>query len=501
MAEPSRSSRRITVCLLIVLCLGTAGWAVFFGGGLPVVLNAVDGVREKVGMAGGLPGASPAAEKEQPGRIKEERSAHQVAGAIRTGDGPVDPDPGEALKARVEKALAESGPTAEDGPVAEGRLEDRPPVPDEKKQDSVVTGAFVHDMARWLVANYVPSHKEGRGGRTSATLTQVNARYSNSGKLRSLERDTLKSRAAILEYVFTPGMLEALYRMYAPRFLDEMEQAAREPRRRGVPGDDLVADMFRVYAEQFNRLASSLEAAASADLPALSAAIRRAAEGEAAANEDFSRAYTAQAIARDAGRSDEVAIQSRCMAESARVASMYAGRQEKARRALARELRLRGGKPLLPDAELIFLGEWLARHKAGADATRAAADVCRRMAVQCGERAKAVSAPATGHAGSMPQPEGAEVEKSAGTRPVAAPPAGSESPLLPEASGAVEAPEGVKEKPASPEAAEPEQAASPETPVQAASGEVAQEESHEHAARSGDGAAEATPRTEAASAL
>ncbi len=393
MADSSRKFRNVAACVLVLCCLGAAAWFLLPEGAVPVVDEARVAVRNMTDAA--LEGVSSAAPASSPSRKTDEGGAQdkdpgrEVSAALNDGPRPVPTDPQQELLARVESAMTTQADAAPDGDSASGPVEDRAPAPDAGRRDSVVTPRFVSDMAGWLVAGYVPSHHEGRSGRTSVTLVQANFRYSNSGTLRSVERDPMKSRSSILNYVFTPGMLEALYRMYAPSLLEEMESLARESRRRPL-SDALVADMFEVYADRFRRLSVSLEAASSADLAALAGAVSREAAREAGANDDFARAYMALSQARESGNRDEVAIQSRRMAESTRVAGMYAERQERAKNDMIYALRRRAGNGGLSSAELLFLGEWLARRNASPEAVSAASAICLRMAESMHERAQEI---------------------------------------------------------------------------------------------------------------
>lgn len=450
MADSSRKFRNVAACVLVLCCLGAAAWFLLPEGAVPVVDEARVAVRNMTDAA--LEGASSAAPASSPSRKTDEGGAQdkdpgrEVSAALNDGPRPVPTDPQQELLARVESAMTTQADAAPDGDSASGPVEDRAPAPDAGRRDSVVTPRFVSDMAGWLVAGYVPSHHEGRSGRTSVTLVQANFRYSNSGTLRSVERDPMKSRSSILNYVFTPGMLEALYRMYAPSLLEEMESLARGSRRRPL-SDALVADMFEVYADRFRRLSVSLEAASSADLAALAGAVSREAAREAGANDDFARAYMALSQARESGNRDEVAIQSRRMAESTRVAGMYAERQERAKNDMIYALRRRAGNRGLSSAELLFLGEWLARRNASPEAVSAASAICLRMAESMHERAQeilhqrdgqveaseadggAASAPAqasspaapTGENGAPAGDSSAADAKSAATSPAAAP--------------------------------------------------------------------------------
>lgn len=435
MAQSSRTFRNLAACILVLSCLGGAWWLLLPEGTEDPVAAAVQMAENLTGgsseadsavtqtsgagdksagaaqtaaqeeaksgsAAEGAAGtetasASSAAEegKETSGRIAESAGPQEVSAALGSGGAPAAADPEAELLARVEKAMQQNGTAVPGGDSVSGAVENRPPQPGEVRQDSVVTAGFVRDMGSWLASGYVPPRKEGEKGRTSRTIVNANFRYSTSGTLRSAERDPLKGRAGILNYVFSSGMMEALFRMYSPSLLEEMERAARDEKRR-VPLDDAhVADMFMVYAEAFHRLGTSLEAASGVDLAALSATVHREAAREAAANDDFARAYTALSLAREHGRSDEVAIQSRRMAESTRIAGMYADRQERARNDMVYAIRRNASDKTLSSAELLFLGEWLSRRHASPEAVHTAGDICLRTAELMQQRAERILHP------------------------------------------------------------------------------------------------------------
>ena len=469
MAEPSRSSRKLAAVLVLLLCAGGGAWFFLSDDGTFPVEEAKRAVQSLTGSSGkDVTSVQAASEEASSGNgqaaVQEEKKSGEVSAAISTQPREAVSDPQAELLARVEKAMEESGPAMPGGHSVSGEVKDTPPAKDENRQDSVVTIAFVRDMARWLAAGYVPSHKEGRRGHSRVTLIQGNFRYSNSGTLRSVERDPLKGRSGVLNYVFTPGMLEALYRMYAPRLVEEMERAARN--RGGHPlGDVQVADMFMVYAGEFQRLSVSLNAAAEVDLSALSAAIRRAAEKEAEANDDFARAYNALSLARESGNRDEVAVQGRRMEECTRVAGMYAARQERARADMLYALRRNADGRALSDAELVFLGEWLSRRSASVESIRAAAVVCGRMAGLCEQRAQDVLSPRTEEEPapvSAPAPSPAAEKKPETSAPKA-------QPAAAEPSGAAAEPAVT---PSSPKEQKTEAAPAPEVFVREVSGRL-----------------------------
>ena len=436
MAQTSRPFRNLAACVLVLSCLGGVWWLLLPEG----TENPVDAVVQMAeNLTGGSDEADPAGTQtsgsenetagpalsaageeaaksgqaaeeaagadtssassaaeggmEASGRIAASAGPQEVSAALSSGGAPVAVDPEAELLARVEKAMQQSGTTVPGGDSVSGTVENRPPQPGEERQDSVVTAGFARDMGSWLASGYVPPRKEGEKGRTSRTLINANFRYSTSGTLRSAERDPLKGRAGILNYVFSSGMMEALFRMYSPSLLEDMERSARDEKRR-IPLDDAhVADMFMVYADVFHRLGTSLEAASGVDLAALSAAVHREAAREAAANDDFARAYTALSQARESGRSDEVAIPSRRMAESTRIAGMYADRQERARNDMVYAIRRNASGKTLSSAELLFLGEWLSRRQATPETVLAAGDICLRTAELMRQRAERILHP------------------------------------------------------------------------------------------------------------
>jgi hypothetical protein len=239
----------------------------------------------------------------------------------------------------------------------------------------------VRDLAHWLVNSYSPSEKGGG----KVTLRSANARYSVSPTLRSAEKDALKGRKAILRYAYSAGMLEALYRMYEADFLHEMETFAYHGRK--ALGQEQIAAMFRSYAGQLNLVANSLDAASRLGITALVQPIRQATAKEEAANDAFAKAYAAHSEARDAGQKEIMARHSERMAQSMREASEADGRKERARRNVVDALKQSGRGALLPDAELIFLAEWLGRRDATPEVISTSASICRRLAESMKKRA------------------------------------------------------------------------------------------------------------------
>ena len=393
MSEAPRSSHKTLFIVLLLLCAGAGAW--FYTqqtGQTPwdaILAPKADKYASEEAVV-----EKPAAEKVvEVKRIQEEVMAHQVSSALSSEPRPVEAAPEEALNARLDKALS-GGEDMKGGDSVGGSIASEPAsaVAEEVREDAVVTRGFVRDLAFWMVSNYTPSSYEGREGRTEMTLRKTNARYSSSQDLRSTERDALKARTSILRYVFSPGMLEALYLMYSPEFLEELEKAAGQSRR--TLNGKLKADVFKVYAAQMKRVSSALDAASQLDIADLVRPMRRAAATEESASEDFARAYNAHSEARDAGQADIMAEQSDRMVQSARLASEFDAKKEQAGRVVVRTLRQKAQGVTLDDDDLLFLAEWLDRREASPEATAAAARVCRRMAEDMARRAGELAAPA-----------------------------------------------------------------------------------------------------------
>ncbi len=394
MATPPRSLGKTVFAIIVIACAGAFVWYQYSEPS-PVkedvrsFLHATeDLVEKKLDMSPG--------DKQHEDR--KESSAQEFSAALdmspHNADSGMDTAPqADELVSRVDKALAEDIPAAPDGDSVSGALSNESPSEETIRDDSVVTGDFIQDLAVWMASSYSPSQRRNHSGYSSISLERANGRYSSSPSLRSVEKDTLRGRVSILNYVYKPGMLEALYLLYAPRFIDALEDAARRPRRNNTLENWQVADMFTVYGEQFSRLASSLDAAAEVDLSALVAPIHAAGDNERTANENFATAHADHATALAAGHKGEAEVQSKRMLEQARLSGIYAGERAQARRHLAAALRRHGSDPALSDNDLVFLSEWIVRHNGSKEATSIAASVCERMAGLCRERARLILAP------------------------------------------------------------------------------------------------------------
>ena len=407
MSEKSRSSSRLAVCAVLLLCAGAGAWYYTNEGFLPqekAVQSAapsapvVNTASEAAGPADAgkpaAPSAAPADAGTQPAEAKAEAQAEaaprQVSGSLNSGPRPRQLSAEEKRDARVEEALAATS-RMDGGDSASGSLSENAAQPVKEAHDPVVTPHFVSELAAWLANSYKPAAKGDGLGRSAVTLRSANARFSLSPALRSAERDALKGRSAILRYVYSPGMLEALYRMYGPALLAELEDAARSGRRSFDQAQ--TAAMFRLYSGKLASVASALEAASKLDVPAMVKPIRQAAAQEEAASEAFAKAYAAHSEAREAGNREAMDRHSARMVQSIREASQADARKERVRQNVVHALKQNMTGTPLSDADLIFLAEWLQRRKASMEAVSASASICRRLSAEMAAKAAELHSP------------------------------------------------------------------------------------------------------------
>lgn len=407
MSEKSRSSSRLAVCAVLLLCAGAGAWYYTNEGFLPqekavqsaapsapVVNTASEAAEPADAGKPAAPSAAPADAGTTSAEAKAEEQAEaaprQVSGSLNSGPRPRQLSAEEKRDARVEEALAATS-RMDGGDSASGSLSENAAQPVKEANDPVVTPHFVSELAAWLANSYKPAANGDGLGRSAVTLRSANARFSLSPALRSAERDALKGRSAILRYVYSPGMLEALYRMYGPALLAELEDAARNGRRSFDQGQ--TAAMFRLYSGKLASVASALEAASKLDVPAMVKPIRQAAAQEEAASEAFAKAYAAHSEAREAGNREAMDRHSARMVQSIREASQADVRKERVRQNVVHALKQNMTGTPLSDADLIFLAEWLERRKASKEAVSASASICRRLSAEMAAKAAELHSP------------------------------------------------------------------------------------------------------------
>lgn len=302
----------------------------------------------------------------------------------------VDPAPEPDM---VDKALAErSSASTSLSPAQQAELPTvssaltRLAAPDDagRQEDSVVTTDFFRNLARWLVDGYRPAARAGQRGRTTHSLISANMRYGTGlSGLRHAGGDPVRGREAVLRYAYTPGMLDALYRLYVDRFMAEMARAALEERPGRKPLTDAqAAEMLTLYAGSFRQVAAALRGVASVpDLEGKVQAVHAAGQEVVRANGAFAEVLYAYEEARDRGLAAEAEKLRQKLRESSQVTEKAVRARNSARRDLADAIRRGAGGRTPGEDSLVYLAEWVQRRGEGsADATRMAANVLVQLA-------------------------------------------------------------------------------------------------------------------------
>lgn len=274
----------------------------------------------------------------------------------------------------VEQALREQVTPLEGGAAERGNLAppDQSPPPAEagRTDDAVVRVGFIDDLAAWLVDGYVPADRPGRAGRLGVNVQAANLRYGVGMKgLAWIGEDLPAGRAAALRHVFTPAMLDALYRLYIDRFMSAVARAAAAPGQHGRAAltDEQRSEMYRLYSRRFRGMSGALQGVAA--LPNFTGrmdALKTAAQRVVDAGNRYSELVLAQDAARESGDSARAAeVKARVDAASRAYRQAVVDR-EKTRADLAAAIRANQAARLLDDDTLLYVASWVQRRVIGA---------------------------------------------------------------------------------------------------------------------------------------
>lgn len=255
--------------------------------------------------------------------------------------------------------------------------EPAPPV----TEDSRVHPGYVGSLARWLARQYKPG---ANGGSLNAGVQALNQECGVK-----LAGQAQGGRSGLLRYAFHPAMINGLYRLYIDRFMDDLQEAAKE---RGL--DARQTGEFRTaLAGRAALLASALSGALeTSGLPASLARIEALGQKAVDANADL----TAAVFELDEQRQNKAAKQAvdaaqlRVDGASARY-RRAADDHAKAQNALAAEIRRQAG-PGLDEDSLLFIAAWAARREAEGGEARAALEACVQTLHNLAARLRAAAA-------------------------------------------------------------------------------------------------------------
>lgn len=341
------------------------------GGRAPVLITEAPGDRAGGRGSSALAARDPLSEQER--RIAAVEAAMNDDKGRPAGNAEGMPSQGMSLGGALERSeAADAGMHGAAGSLAEQAAEGG---------DSVITPRFVRSLAQWMADHYTPAAKKGGKGRVSASLPAANTAFGQSmSGLRYVGGDSSSGRAFVLSHAWSPGMLEALYRMYDEPFVLAMRDAAAKRSKGGLNAGQ-TADMFRAYAGQFRQLDAGLRGVAeTADLDVRVGQLRKTDQEIAQARKELTGlvdSYERAVRQGDSAQADE--LRARMEKTSQRIQKAASART-RAERSLAAEIRRKAGADAPDDATLLYLAQWVERRDSGPESAAVAADLLGRMA-------------------------------------------------------------------------------------------------------------------------
>ncbi|HIU16981.1 MAG TPA: hypothetical protein IAB01_00860 [Candidatus Avidesulfovibrio excrementigallinarum] len=421
-AKGRRSRRYFSTLLLLVLLLVAAGGGYWWFDSLDKgnVTSAVRGslsgtteltATEEKEMTGGhaapldntatLTGGTPSQNGEvTPGNLSSDVSQRMEEAPAQTAAAEADMQHAEA--AAVQSQDGKEGSEEAVSPASAGAAESsdtsrtemrfaldrQSPMPasfEGRQDDAVVSSRFTGDLARWMVQGYRPGNN-GKGY-LAMGIQAANIRYGTSLQGFNWSGDDLRSgRRDILKYVFTPGMINGLYRLYVDQFFQNLDAAAAA---RGLT-DVQVQNMCDLYARQFKGLAGALDGlAATPDLSTRLASLTKLTHAVAEADRRYGMLAVERERAKTAGDTARARALKKDVGQAMRTYRQAVQAQERGTRELVRTVKRNTDARLLDDSTLLFVSSWIgrrfARHE-DVQAVRAAAEVTADFARRLAER-------------------------------------------------------------------------------------------------------------------
>ena len=297
--------------------------------------------------------------------------------------------------AELDEALSEQRPVQPGGAEVRGPVaptDTGAPADAGRRDDPVVRIAFIDDLASWLVSHYVPAATQGRNGRIYGL---------GMTGLAWIGDDLPAGRSAALEHVFTPDMLNAIYRLYVDRFMEAVTRSATAPLPSGktlTPAQR--SEFFRLYARHFRGVAGALQAIASMpDFNRQMEELHAAAQRVVDANAQYSELTFAADQARSDGEPARYAALRQQMEAKGKQYQQAVIAREQSRAAFVQRLKGTADARYLDDDSLLYAASWIERRVHGNPGKLAAAgqaaNLFRDLAGQFEAAEKAVSSGAS----------------------------------------------------------------------------------------------------------
>lgn len=271
----------------------------------------------------------------------------------------------------------------------------------EEEEDSVITGAFIDDLAPWLVELYYPKGSHPAAGSQGIILVdpvRLNQRYGTTLTGISWAGDDIRQgRQAVLDYVFTPSMLKALYALYADRLMQSLTVAASMPKANGtLLTPEQISEMYALYANSLRGVSGVLtRITLMNDLERRVNAWREATSNATQANTEFMERLYAYEQARDAGQSAEASKAKHVMDTAGKRYQQAIVMRERARESLLEALRQHPEARRLDESSLLYIATWVQRrfdaNPNQRDTIRTAASLANELASRLEKAAKGLS--------------------------------------------------------------------------------------------------------------
>lgn len=234
-------------------------------------------------------------------------------------------------------------------------VEDAPEEPQvvEVAEDKMVTLTFMESLADFLLHRFQPTGPKGRPA-TTASMVALNKYYGRELDGFAVSGDDiLAARKTVLDYAFTPAMIDTLYSVYAEPFMVHLVDTARNREREYVVGgeketrtltDPEIQAMLRLDGRRIERTADLFRAmGATPAITDMAARYRRAAKAVGRANGQLQDAIAADKDTTAPGERLKAAILQRERSKAEIVGAM------------------KRVCPSCPEGELFYLSQWAYR--------------------------------------------------------------------------------------------------------------------------------------------
>lgn len=221
----------------------------------------------------------------------------------------------------------------------------------EVTEDKVVTFSFVESLADFMLNGFSPRDKQGKPA-TMTSARSANIYFGNELDGFAVTGDDIRTaRQSVLDYVFTPEMLETLADLYTPVFMAHIVDTARTDQRQYRVGsetelrtlsDPEISAMLRLNALKMDQASSMLHALANdSEITALAGKYLGAAKAVERAN-----AQLQTAIAEDKKNT----------AQSGQRLKQAILQRERLKASVVS--RLKKACPSCSDADLFYIAQW-----------------------------------------------------------------------------------------------------------------------------------------------